>query len=233
MRKDKEIATQMRKAGKSYKEIQAEMNIPLSTLSSWFSNEWSTAIRSRLTARAQAESTVRLQDLNRIRGQQLKRVYEEAKEEARQELEALKYNPLFIAGIMLYWGEGTKAARNQVRLANSDPEMIKLFIAFLRDVCRFPSEKIKIALLSYPDIDDASVRRFWSFATGIPVSQFHKTVKINGRHKTRRLAYGVCTVVITSAYLKEKMTEWLRLLPPELMKPEYYENIANVSAEGT
>ena len=32
---------------------------------------------------------------------------------------------------MLYWAEGAKA-RNSVRFSNSDPEMLRFFLAFLR-----------------------------------------------------------------------------------------------------
>lgn len=45
---------------------------------------------------------------------------------------------------------------------------------------------------------------------------------INGKHKTKRLHYGVCTVVVSSRYLKEKMLVWLSLFPETLIKREYY-----------
>jgi len=35
------------------------------------------------------------------------------------------------AGSMLYWAEGDKA-RNQARLSNSDPELLRFFVDFLR-----------------------------------------------------------------------------------------------------
>jgi hypothetical protein len=36
-----------------------------------------------------------------------------------------------IAGCMLYWAEGSKS-RNAVKFVNSDPEMVRLFVDFLR-----------------------------------------------------------------------------------------------------
>lgn len=227
MRKDKEKAFELRKEGKSYKQIRAELQIPLATLSDWFRDvDWSGKVRDRLRQAGQETSTVRIRDLNRIRGQNLSKVYEEAREEARQELETLKYNPVFIAGIMLFWGEGTKAVLSQVRFSNSDPEMVRFYLVFLQKACRIPLDKIRIAILGYPDLDEPSVRRFWSFVSGVPLSNFHKTMVVLGRHKTRRLPNGVCTVVISSSYFKVKMLEWLRLLPKELMDRRYYENIS-------
>ncbi len=181
MRKDREQAIELRKAGNSYKEIREKLKIPNGTLSSWFSGEdWSKEIREKLTTAAQIESTIRIVELDKVRGENLKRVYEEAREEALHELETLKYNPLFIAGVMLYWGEGDKLTRGQVKLSNSDPELIRLYTEFLRKVCRIPEAKIKASLLIYPDIEEQSNLRFWSFAAGIPASRFSKSVLIQG-----------------------------------------------------
>ncbi len=231
MRKDKEIATELRRQGKSYQEIKNELKIPASTLSEWFKGEdWSKELRKKLAVASQEKSTIRLVELDRVRGEHLKRAYEEAREEARTELEKFRYNPLFIAGLMLYWGEGDKATKNQVRLANSDPELVRLFVVFLQEACRIPAERIRAYLITYPDIEDQSNRRFWSFASGIPLSRFSKSTLIEGRHKTKRLRYGVCTVVVSSTYFKAKVLEWLKLFPKELMKREYYENIGPVAA---
>lgn len=226
MRKDKEIATKMRKTGKSYREIRDALKVPLSTLSDWFGKiGWSQDIAKKLAVRAQIQHTARIVELDKIRGQRLARAYEEARTEAREDLEILKYNPLFIAGLMLYWGEGDKATKAQVRLANTDPKLIKLFVFFLQKVCNIPKEKIGVSILTYPDIDDKTNRQYWSEISGIATEKFLKSVLIQGRHKTKRLGHGVCSVYVSSTYFKAKMLEWLKLLPKELMNLRYYENI--------
>src|SRR5688572_23770642 len=109
MRKDKNAAYQLRLSGKSYNEIYEILKVPQSTLSDWFSKkEWSIKIRDRLALSAQEVSTMRIVELNKVRGKHLAEVYEQARQEARKEFKFLKYNPLFIAGLMLYWGEGDK-----------------------------------------------------------------------------------------------------------------------------
>jgi len=226
MRKDKEIALQMRKNGKSYNEIHSALKIPKATLSNWFSEiGWSKDIAKKLATKVQVQHTVRLVKLDKIRGQHLTHSYEEARREAKEDLEILKYNPLFIAGLMLYWGEGDKATKAQVRLANTDPGLIKLFVVFLRKVCNIPEEKVGVHILTYPDIDDKTNRQYWSEISGIAPKKFLKSVHIQGRHKTRRLGHGVCSVYVSSTYFKVKMLEWLKLLPEELMNLRYYENI--------
>lgn len=226
MRKDKEIATRMRRAGKSYQEIRRELKVPLSTLSDWFSKiDWSRDIAKKLAAQVQIQHTARIVKLDKIRGQHLARAYEEARNEAWKDLEILKYNPLFIAGLMLYWGEGDKATKSQVRLANTDPELIKLFVYFLKNVCNIPVGKIGVSILTYPDIDDKMNRQYWSEVSGIAPEKFIKSILIQGRHKTKRLGHGVCSVYVSSTYFKVKILEWMRLLPKELMNLRYYENI--------
>lgn len=226
MRKDKAIAYKMRSAGKSYNEIRDSLKIPKATLSDWFSKiGWSHEVAKILAARVQIKHTARLVKLDAIRGRHLAQVYDQARREAAMDLDALKYNPLFIAGLMLYWGEGDKATKSQVRLANTDPELIKLFVIFLKNVCNIPDEKIGVSILTYPDIDDQSNRAYWSIISGIAETKFLKSVHIKGRHKTKRLGHGVCSVFVCSTYFKVKMLEWLKLLPEELMKLAYYENI--------
>jgi hypothetical protein len=232
MRKDKEAAFSLRKEGKSYRQIRKRLKIPLATLSGWFKDvDWSGEMRARLTEAAAKESSVKLRELNRERGRNLEKAYEEARTEAEEEFEILKYNPLFIAGVMLYWGEGDKPTNGQTRLSNADPLLIKLYVEFLRKACRIPEEKIKASVLIYPDIDEQSNRRFWSFATGIPLTRFTKSVLIQGKHKTRRLSNGVCSVLVLSTYFKVKVLTWMKLLPKALLERGYYENIPSVPEE--
>lgn len=226
MRKDKEKAVQMRKRGKSYRQIHSELKIPMGTLSGWFSDiDWSKDVARQLSREAQKSHTVRLVELNKLRGQHLKRAYEAARQEAAKELEMLKYNPLFISGIMLYWGEGGKNPRDGVKLANTDPKMIGFYVEFLTKACRIPIDRIKAHVLYYPDLQENICRAYWSRMSRIPVENFTKSTLIQGRHEIRRLNWGVCMVTVSSFYFKQKMLEWIRLLPEELMNKAYYERI--------
>jgi len=227
MRKDKETAIVLRREGKSYQEIYESLSIPRSTLSEWFSKEdWSGEIRKRLATSIQEEHTIRLVDLNKIRGQHLAKAYEAAREEARQEFELLKYNPLFISGVMLYWNGGTKDPKQGVKFASSDSKMIKLYVEFLTKSCHLPIGKIKAYILIYPNLEEKTTRAYWSKMSGLPWENFTESIVLKGRHATRRLSWGVCTVSISSTYFKQKMLEWIKLLPNELMNRSYYESIS-------
>ena len=226
MRIDKEKAVELRKQGLSYRQIRARLRIPLSTLSDWFSNiDWSGDIAKRLAKEVQAIHSVRMTDLNKVRGAHLKRAYEAARQEAAEDLQVLKYNPLFIAGVMLYWGEGGKNPKDGVKFVNTDAQMITFYVDFLVRVCRIPMDRIKGHILIYPDLQENICRSYWSKVSGIPVGNFTKSTLIQGRHQVRRLNWGICTVTVSSYYFKQKMLEWIRLLPQELMNKAYYANM--------
>ena len=219
----------MRRSGKSYAEIYAALRIPKSTLSGWMAEiDWSSALKKKLSLSAQAGHSIRLQELNKLRGRNLAKAYDAAREEARIDFEVLKYNPLFISGIMLYWGEGDKLTKYATSLSNTDPYLIRLYVFFLENVCRLPKEKIKAHVLIYPDLDEEKCRLYWASRSHIALSRFTKCTVMQGRHKVRRLKNGVCMVVVSSTYFKAKMLEWLALLPNELMNRRYYENIGSV-----
>jgi len=223
MRDDKEKAIELRKTGKSYNEIRDIMRISKSNLSAWLApHDWSQNITQTLVKEASNKGGIHLQELNAIRGKHLERVYHEAAEEAIQEYQRLKYHPLFIAGIMLYWGEGDKISKYFVRITNTDPAIIKIFANFLFEICGIKKEKVACSLVLYPDLVEDDCKKYWVSHSGLEGIKFHKSQVIIGKHKTNRLRYGVCTLVISSSYFKKKITIWTRLLSQELLSPGYY-----------
>lgn len=222
MRVDKESALLLRKQGASYQEITKLLNIPKSTLSDWLREvDWSQEIKKSLQERSRLTSSIRIIELTKAKKKELAGIYEIAQEEARQEFEDFKFYPLFITGIALYWGEGDRQSRYQVRLGNTDPAMIRIFVSFLKDVCGVPTNKIYASILIYPDIDGEVCREFWIQHSELSEGNFQKSITIQGRHKTRRLQNGVCTVGVSSRYLKEKFKVWLTLFPEEFKKRQY------------
>lgn len=212
MRRDKELAFSLRKQGKSYKEIHQELSMSISTLSNWFKGvDFLEDIKLTVAKQAQLKSTARLRLLHKVRGDLLKAHYIQAEIEAKKELSENIHNPLFVSAVVAYWGEGDKATSSIVRLANTDPKMIKLFLDFLILFCAVPKDKIRGALYIYEDLDDVICRQYWSKMTGI--EHFHKTMVLPSRHKTKKLPYGTCTVLVSNTYLKRKMLFWIDQLP--------------------
>lgn len=217
MRDDKNLAIILRKEGKSYDEIRDRLGIPKATLSDWFSKEkWSKEKFNQLKVLNIEVSKNRIIRLNKIRGENLEKVYETARREAREDFEKLKYSSLFIAGITIYWGEGDKASKNGFRISNSDPILIKVFLQFLRKACGTDEKRIRAGLLVYPDLNKNECEIYWSKAIGLDKKNFTKSIVIQGKHRIRKVSHGICTLSFSSRFLKEKMLIWMSLLGQEL-----------------
>ena len=143
---------------------------------------------------------------------------EEARQKAKKDCPRFKRKPLFIASMMLYWGEGNSKHNSAISLTNTSPEMLRIFNIFLQKYCEISIEKIRLALILYPDLNDKKCKNFCSKKIGVPVSQFHKTQFIKGRHPTKRLSYGICMIRINSRALKEKFLTWIDLYKQELTR---------------
>jgi len=69
-------------------------------------------------------------------------------------------DPFWIAGVVMYWAEGTKA-KPRLELTNSDPRALKLFISWTR---RFhsPEAEFVLDLHLHEGNDETEARRFWA-----------------------------------------------------------------------
>jgi hypothetical protein len=220
MREDKSQAMQLRRSGKSYSEIRGILKIPKSTLSDWLSKDKKSGeLKQVLIKKSAQQGKARLLKLNKIRGRHLEKAYQEARKEAKKEFEYFKLHPLFISGITIYWGEGDKISKHLIRIGNTDPAMIKVFVKFLLGICGIKKENIRAYVMIYPDLKETDCENFWIKESELKKGNFNKCVTIKGRHKTKRLPHGVCYISTGSTYLKEKINIWLSLLPKELINP--------------
>lgn len=220
MRKDKNEAIKLRKQKKSYNFISKTLNIPKSTLHDWFKEfNWSNKIRNELIVKVRKSVLKNLRAMSLANKKRWETWRENHRVDAKREFSKLKKDPLFISGIMLYWGEGDSKMENGcVRLSNTNEKMIKIFSLFLQKICKIPREKIRLYMILYPDLRESVCKKFWSKSSGIPENQFIKTQYIKGRHPTKRLQNGICMIHIGSRGLKEKIFTWLRLYQEELTR---------------
>lgn len=118
---------------------------------------------------------------------------------------------LFGLGIGLYWGEGTKRNKNQVRLGNTDPQLVAVFIKFLERICGVSRQRLKFGLQIFSDMDPDEARILWEQKLGISSTQFYKTVITPARslgtyrEKTR---HGVLTVHFNNTKLRNILVSY-------------------------
>ena len=212
MRRDKKTAFGLRKRGHSYNSISRKLGVSTSTLSVWFSKlSWSKELKQDLTKKAFEKVYPQLKAMQEAHKKKWQDLRYQARIEAKREFKILRNNPLFISGVMLYWGEGDKKNKNSLRLANTDPALIKIYKNFLRKTCSVAEDKINVWLLLYPDLDEVECKKFWIDKAELRINNFKKSMVIKGRHEHNRLSYGVCNINVHNSYLKEKMSEWINL----------------------
>jgi len=119
-------------------------------------------------------------------------------------------NGLKIAGLMLYWAEGTFLG-NTVDLANSNPEIIKIFLRFLRKICGIKEERLRIYVYGYHDQDISELMHYWSNITEVPLTQFTKPFIRKGHvHASGRiLRHGLIHVRYSDKRLLCSLKSWL------------------------
>jgi len=103
---------------------------------------------------------------------------------------------------VLYLGEGGKSGRSSLMLGNSDPAIIKLFLALLRQNYSIDESKFRCTVQCRADQDIPELEKFWSKTTNISPHNFYKA-RIDSRtigRKSKKPAYkGVCRIDYFSA----------------------------------
>lgn len=167
---DKQKAIVMRKKGMSYSQIKEKLGVSKSTLSGWLYNMPLSEERIR---ELQADNPVRIERYrNTMRAKKearLKEVYRKVS----QDIGNFSSRDLFIAGLFLYWREGTKMKIASVEFTNTNPAMIKFFINWLK-LLGINKEKLKVKLHLYSDMNIKKGIAFWSKELKIPIRQFTK-----------------------------------------------------------
>lgn len=121
---------------------------------------------------------------------------------------------LYGLGLGLYWGEGTKASKYEVRLGNTDFRLLKKFILFLEKFFDIKKEDLKFGLQIFSDIDSKEAMDFWVKNLSIKQSQFYKpTITRSGSIGTyrKKSEYGVLTVIYHNKKLRDLLISKLPL----------------------
>lgn len=187
-----ELGRDLRRLGLSYGEIMELIDVKKSTLATWcrdvqLSEEQISAIKQR---RAQVPGIPR--DTQRKRREEVERIRQRAKLDA----EHLMNEPLWIAGVALYWGEGSKTKR-RLAVANADPAALRTYRSWAE---RYHSSEFgwRARLNLHENNDEQAARHWWSIELALPLEDFTKSfVKPDGTgHRKNYLPHGVCTLTL-------------------------------------
>lgn len=175
----KKIVRKLRNEGLSLGEIYEETKVPKTTIRTWIKDIKLSKFQSdRLKMRVQ----VALQE-GRIKNQLLQkelRLKNESKliNKGIISIGKLSKKEIVIAGVALYWAEGFKNKHeHRLGFCNSDPEMIKFYIKWLKKAFNIDSKDLILRLTlneSYKE-NVSDIENFWSNETGVSLEQFGKS----------------------------------------------------------
>ncbi len=107
------------------------------------------------------------------------------------------------AGCMLYWAEGDKA-RNQARLSNSDPELLRFFVDFLRRYFDVRDDDIRVTCHLFADHVEKQreIELFWLETLELTERSLCKSFvnvysAASKRKRVNTLPYGTCRVSVS------------------------------------
>src|SRR3989338_4079019 len=169
-----EEAIKLRRRGTSIKKIEARLGIPRSSLSGWLKKAYFfTKNKKKLFKKLRnGNIQARKAAIQWHNGQKAIRLQnaEIAAQETLSALDVKKKEVLDLAFAMLYLGEGMKGSATS--MGNSDPLILKFFIAALLQNYDIDKSKIKCDLHLRADQDPKKLRRYWSKELGLPLSNF-------------------------------------------------------------
>ena len=117
---------------------------------------------------------------------------------------------LKIAGIMLYWAEGTLKG-NTVDFVNSNPLMIKVFLEFLRIICGINEVRLRVYLYTYSERELHKNKKYWSKVTNVSLDQFTKPYVRRGNLNLSKskLPYGLVHIRYNDKRLLALISNWI------------------------
>ena len=208
----KNKAQLLRKNGYSYNEILKQVRVSKDTISRW--------CRDVVLTKSQKLRLYKKKYSGGLRGciigakkkqKEREELTKKLLKEGIREIGDLSKRDKFIAGIALYFAEGSKGDEH-VCFSNSDPRAIKFMIEWLRKVCGAPIKKFRGSLYLHDNLDEKKAKKFWSELTEIPLNQFTKTYIVkNNPHRLRKVKhiYGVLRITVNNVNLHRRIMGWI------------------------
>lgn len=120
--------------------------------------------------------------------------------------------------LTLWWAEGTKARRGRwksliysVEVTNTDPDIISIFLEYLRERLGVQNERIKVQLQVHQGDNQEELEVFWENVTKVPKDQFNKTIVRPVGNKVGK-SKGTCKIRVHSKELYLQLAERLKKL---------------------
>lgn len=210
---NREKALTLRKKEMSYSQIKKILGVSKSSLSLWLrkyplSPERINALGANSEKRIERYRETR----RRTKEGRLRKYYLEQKENVFP----LSKRDIFIAGLFLYWGEGSKRLSKEVFISNTDPSIINFFVTWMKIVFKIPKSKLKFRMHFYENMNIKEETAFWTKLLNVSEKQFTKpyikktsSLRINEKGS---FGHGTCNAGIYDARLSEQVLMAIKVI---------------------
>ncbi len=167
---EKKKALELRKKGYSYSQIRKEINVSKSTLSVWLADY--PLSKSRIDE-LRGKSAKRIEKFRITMRKKRDATELESFKIVKKEFGQLSSREILIAGLFLYWGEGTKAASYTTALSNTDPDVMRFYMKWL-NLLGVGNDQVVVRLHLYRGMNIDNEVEYWSDYLKIPIQCFRK-----------------------------------------------------------
>ncbi len=215
---DKQKAITMRKKGMSYSQIKDNLGISKSTLSGWL---YDMPLSEKRIRELQADSPIRIEKYRNTMRAKREVKNQIAYQSIAKRIGSISDREFLIAGLFLYWAEGSKTKNFSIGLTNTNPTMLVLFIRWL-GFFDIPMSKLKVHLHLYSDMNIKKQMNFWSKTLGIPLTQFRKPyikkTTLASITYTNGFGQGTCSVILDNGPICAQVMMGIQYIQDVLLK---------------
>ncbi len=207
-------AIELRKLGWSYLEIKNELSVSKGSLSLWLRSYPLTV--DELSKYKKDRESRRVENYRNTCERKRQTKLDGYYEQERTRLLPLSKREMYLAGLMLYWGEGLKANWSTVSFSNTNPKMIVFAKKWLTDCLGVSVDKLVVRLHLYSDMDSSTEHGYWSKLLEIPLTQFRKPYikqsKRIGISEKGGFGHGTCDLTVHNAVLKKRIMMGIKVI---------------------
>ena len=196
-------ARQLRAQAWTLADIASELGVAKSSVSRWVRDvDFEPNPRRRARKRGPNK-------LQRAKAAEIERLRLEGIERVGQ----LSEREFLMAGLGLYAGDGAKSG-GCVKFANSNPDIIRFFCAWLRTFLEVEEGRLRVRLYLHDDLSLDTAEAFWSEVTGVPIGQFTRAHRPPAQptRRTNRHVNGCCHVIYSSTPMLRQIIGMMRAL---------------------
>lgn len=209
----KDFAIELRKGGYSYSEIQKFCPIPKSTLSYWFRD---IKLSEPQLLRLEKKRKEGAKKGSKVKIFKTTKTIEEIQKTSAKDISKISKKELWLMGVVLYWRErllnkNDSDLKKGVRFTSSDPDLIKLFLRWLKEVGGIKNEEISFDIFIAKNSNNLlnETVTYWADITGFSKDSFSRYYILKkSKHSLLRVR------VKASSMLARQISGWVT----EIMK---------------